>query len=155
METFDPSLSFPFSYIFSGVPTASTTSFIPSYPLETCSSSSSSSSSSGPWMDSRIWSRLPLKLLDRVLAFLPPPDFFRSRSVCKRWYSLLFSPAFLQLYLSVSPTRPCFIFFKHKTPGSFIYRNDAPDNCKLVPQPQRDTSLTLVMPPGITSTSPI
>lgn len=122
METFDPSLSFPFSYLFPG-----STTLVASYPLH-----SSSSSSSGPWMDSRIWSRLPLKLLDRIIAFLPPPSFLRARSVCKRWYSLLFSPVFLQLYLTVSPNRPCFLFFKHKPPNSFIYRHNAtPDNSKL------------------------
>ncbi|KAA8544719.1 hypothetical protein F0562_019577 [Nyssa sinensis] len=36
-------------------------------------------------MDSRIWSRLPQRLIDRVIAFLPPPAFFRARAVCKRW----------------------------------------------------------------------
>ncbi|XP_057971110.1 protein UNUSUAL FLORAL ORGANS [Malania oleifera] len=99
-------------------------------------SSSSSSSSSGssrdniwahhtidtsPWMDSRIWSRLPQQLMDRVIAFLPPPAFFRARSVCKRWYALLFSNTFLQLYLQLSPPHHCFIFFKHKTPNTYIY----------------------------------
>ncbi|VFQ98343.1 unnamed protein product [Cuscuta campestris] len=70
--------------------------------------------SSSIWMDCRIWSRLPQRLVDRIIAFLPAPAFFRARSVCKRWYSLLFSPSFLQLYLQVSPHSPWFIFFKHK-----------------------------------------
>ncbi|CAI0546323.1 unnamed protein product [Linum tenue] len=68
-------------------------------------------------MDSRIWSRLPTRLLDRVIAFLPPPAFFRARCVCKRWYGLLFSTSFLHLYLHLSPPRPhCFLFFKHQAP---------------------------------------
>ncbi|KAK9133812.1 hypothetical protein Scep_013340 [Stephania cephalantha] len=54
----------------------------------------------------------------------PPPAFFRSRSVCKRWYSLIFSNTFLQLYLDVSPRRHWFIFFKRKTLKSYIYRNN-------------------------------
>ncbi|GAB2293193.1 hypothetical protein Dimus_027399 [Dionaea muscipula] len=70
-----------------------------------------SCSDGSPWMDSRIWSRLPQRLVDRVLAFLPPPAFFRARCVCKRWYALLYSNAFLQLYLQISPRRHCFLFF--------------------------------------------
>ena len=117
MESFHPSMNLPFSYTFS-----------------TTMSGSSSSSSGGagitanpiitnPWMDTRIWSKLPQRLLDRVLAFLPPPAFFRARSVCKRWYALLFSDAFLELYLQVSPRHHWFLFFKHKNLKSYIYRN--------------------------------
>ncbi|KAJ4980126.1 hypothetical protein NE237_010906 [Protea cynaroides] len=79
------------------------------------SSTSSSASVTNPWMDSRIWSKLPQRLIDRVIAFLPPPAFFRARSVCKRWYGLLFSTAFLEMYVHLSPKRPWFLFFKHKT----------------------------------------
>ncbi|KAL8231728.1 hypothetical protein R6Q57_001506 [Mikania cordata] len=68
-----------------------------------------------PWMDTRIWSRLPQRLMDRVIAFLPPPAFFRARSVCKRWYSLLFCNTFLQMYLQINPKPYFFIFFKQKT----------------------------------------
>ncbi|KAL1537544.1 hypothetical protein AAHA92_30045 [Salvia divinorum] len=64
-------------------------------------------------MDCRIWSRLPHRLIDRVVASLPPPAFFRARSVCKRWYGLIFSTAFIELYLHLSPSRHWFIFFKH------------------------------------------
>ncbi|XP_065858788.1 protein UNUSUAL FLORAL ORGANS-like [Euphorbia lathyris] len=77
-----------------------------------------------PWMDSRIWRKLPQKLLERVIAFLPPPAFFRARAVCKRWYSLLFSNHFLQLYIHISPRRPWFLFFKHKTLKSYIYSSN-------------------------------
>ncbi|KAF8408584.1 hypothetical protein HHK36_004647 [Tetracentron sinense] len=81
-------------------------------------------STSNPWMDSRIWSRLPQSLIDRVIAFLSPPAFFRARSVCKRWYGLLFSDSFLELHLCIWSRRHCFLFFKHKNLKSYIYRND-------------------------------
>ncbi|XP_058201671.1 protein UNUSUAL FLORAL ORGANS [Rhododendron vialii] len=78
-----------------------------------------------PWMDSRIWSRLPRSLVDRVVALLPPPAFFRARSVCKRWYGLLFSNSFLELYLQVSPRRHWFLFFNRKFLNkNYIYRNN-------------------------------
>ncbi|KAH7546055.1 hypothetical protein FEM48_Zijuj01G0160000 [Ziziphus jujuba var. spinosa] len=75
-------------------------------------------------MDTRIWSKLPQNLLDRVIAFLPPPAFFRARCVCKRWYALLFSNSFLELYLQVTPRRHWFLFFKHKSLKNYIYRRD-------------------------------
>ncbi|KAK1280016.1 Protein UNUSUAL FLORAL ORGANS [Acorus gramineus] len=77
--------------------------------------------SSGPIMDTRIWSRIPHRLLDRILAFLPPWAFHRFRCVCKRFYSLLFSDSFLRLHLLLSPSLPCFLFFpttaRPTTPG--------------------------------------
>ncbi|GAV69236.1 F-box domain-containing protein [Cephalotus follicularis] len=106
MEAFDSSTVLPFSYTFTGGSTSATTATITS-----------------PWMDTRIWSRLPQRLLDRVIVFLPPPAFFRARSVCKRWYALLFSHGFLELYMQISPRRHWFLFFKHKTLKSYIYRN--------------------------------
>ncbi|KAF5752501.1 protein UNUSUAL FLORAL ORGANS [Tripterygium wilfordii] len=87
-------------------------------------SSTTSSDPTSPWMDSRIWSKLPQRLLERVIAFLPPPAFFRARAVCKRWYGLLFSNNFLELYIQVSPRRHWFLFFEHKTTRSYIYRNN-------------------------------
>ncbi|XP_010519021.1 PREDICTED: protein UNUSUAL FLORAL ORGANS [Tarenaya hassleriana] len=112
MDVFsNPSLALPFSYTFTSSSSSTTTS---------------SDSSSGPWMDSRIWSKLPPQLLERVIAFLPPPAFFRSRCVCKRWYGLLFSNSFLEIYLQVllSSSRRCnwFLFFKRKTLKSYIYK---------------------------------
>ncbi|XP_077242311.1 F-box family protein [Tasmannia lanceolata] len=74
----------------------------------------SSTSRTSPWMDSRIWSKLPHRLVDRVLSFLPPPSFFLARSVCKRWYSLLFSDSFLEMHLHLSTNLHWFIFFKNK-----------------------------------------
>lgn len=86
-----------------------------------------------PRMDSRIWSRLPQKLIDRIIACLPPPAFFRARVVCRRWYSLLFSSAFLDLYLQLSPRRRhcTFLFFKQRPQtlkNHIIHKNNNNDN---------------------------
>lgn len=78
-----------------------------------------------PWMDCRIWSRLPQRLIDRIVASLPPPAFFRSRAVCKRWYGLIFSAAFMELYLHVSPSRHWFLFFKQQSLKNCVYRNSS------------------------------
>ncbi|KAJ0082534.1 hypothetical protein Patl1_12153 [Pistacia atlantica] len=103
-------MALPFSYTFtSGSSTGSNTGH---------------SAITSPWMDARIWCKLPQRLLDRVLAFLPPPAFFRARAVCKRWYGLLFSNSFLELYIQVSPQHHWFLFFKHKTAKSFFYRSN-------------------------------
>ncbi|KAL8033983.1 hypothetical protein ABFX02_13G191200 [Erythranthe guttata] len=78
-----------------------------------------------PRMDCRIWSRLPHRLIDRIIACLPPPAFFRARSVCKRWYSLIFSNTFLELYLQVSPHRHWFLFFKQQSLKNHILKNNS------------------------------
>ena len=117
MEGFHPSMTSPFSYTFP-ISDAGTSNF-------STTTTGTSYSTSTPWMNSRIWSKLPQRLLDRVIAFLPPPAFFRARCVCKRWYALLFSNTFLELYLQVSPHQHWFLFFKHhKTRKSYIYKNN-------------------------------
>ncbi|KAG9439434.1 hypothetical protein H6P81_019599 [Aristolochia fimbriata] len=90
--------------------------------------SASSSSSTNPyWMDPAIWSKLPHRLIDRILAFLPPPAFFRARAVCKRWYSLMFSDAFLELHFHLSPHLRWFIFFPTNPKSLTTYvRKDQP-----------------------------
>ncbi|XP_048229216.1 protein UNUSUAL FLORAL ORGANS [Ricinus communis] len=119
MEAFSAAIPIPFAYTFA------TSSSNPCAP----------DSISNSWMDSRIWSKLPQRFLDRVIAFLPPPAFFRARCVCKRWYALLFSNSFLELYIQISPRRHWFLFFKHKSLKSHIYRNNnnsstAAGNCQ-------------------------
>ncbi|KAJ7954396.1 protein UNUSUAL FLORAL ORGANS [Quillaja saponaria] len=114
METFHSSLFLPFSYTYT-TSTTTGSSFV---------TAANNTHYSNPYMDSRIWNKLPQRLLDRIIAFLPPPAFFRARSVCKRWYALLFSNTFLELYLQVSPRRHWFIFFKHKTLKSYICKNN-------------------------------
>uniref|UniRef100_A0A7N0T7B1 F-box domain-containing protein n=1 Tax=Kalanchoe fedtschenkoi TaxID=63787 RepID=A0A7N0T7B1_KALFE len=127
MEAFNSSLPFPFSYpIITSATSCTTSSF-------NDNAAGSGGSISSTWMDSMIWSQLPQTLIDRIIAFLPPPAFFRARSVCKRWYGLLFSTSFLQLYLHVSPCHRWFLFFNHKAfVNSYIYRNHPPNHTKTV-----------------------
>ncbi|KAL4318774.1 hypothetical protein GQ457_18G020760 [Hibiscus cannabinus] len=106
MDAFNTSMPLPFSYTFT----------------ITSGSSTTGSTHMNPWMDVRIWSKLPERLLDRVIAFLPPPAFFRARSVCKRWYGLLYCSSFLELYMQISPRHHWFLFLKHKPLKSYIYR---------------------------------
>ena len=44
-----------------------------------------------------LWSSLPTELLERVLAYLPFPNLFRLRSVCRRWNSLPHCAYFRQI----------------------------------------------------------
>ena len=118
MEAFDPSITLPFSYTFT---TATTSRSSGTSSAPNCNNIIYTSSC---WMDGRIWSKLPQRLLDRVIAFLPPPAFFRARCVCKRWYGLLFSTTFLELYLQVSPRCNWFLFFKQKSLKNNIYRSN-------------------------------
>ncbi|CAN4083689.1 unnamed protein product [Withania somnifera] len=102
MEAFHHApISFHFPYAFP-IPTP-TTNFLGT----TTTPNSVSINGPNTWMDSRIWSRLPHRLVDRIIAFLPPPAFFRSRAVCKRFYGLLYSSHFLELYLQVSLQKHC------------------------------------------------
>ncbi|CAN4083682.1 unnamed protein product [Withania somnifera] len=118
MEAFHHApISFHFPYAFP-IPTP-TTNFLGT----TTTPNSVSINGPNTWMDSRIWSRLPHRLVDRIIAFLPPPAFFRSRAVCKRFYGLLYSSHFLELYLQVSLQKHWFIFFKQKIPKNNIYKN--------------------------------
>ncbi|PON42264.1 F-box domain containing protein [Parasponia andersonii] len=128
MEAFDPSVTLPFSYTFTTATSSRSSGTIAS-PNNIITTGSS-------WMDGRIWSKLPQRLLDRVIAFLTPPAFFRARCVCKRWYGLLFSPTFLELYLQVSPRRYWFLFFKQKSLNNSIYRSN--DNNSSAGDPQND-----------------
>ncbi|XP_042023701.1 protein UNUSUAL FLORAL ORGANS-like [Salvia splendens] len=106
-SSFPNPITIPFPYPFPSIPTS---------PICT---------NSRPWMNSRIWSRLPQRLVDRIVASLPPPAFFRARAVCKRWYGLIFSTAFIEIYLQVSPSRHWFIFFKQQGIKNCIYKNAA------------------------------
>lgn len=121
MEGFNPSIpNIPISYTF--------TNFTGSATSSSSHTKFEGTTSSAPWMDSRIWRRLPRGLVDRVVALLPPPAFFRARSVCKRWYGLLFSNTFLELYLQVSPRRQWFLFFNKSLNKNYIYRNNSINN---------------------------
>jgi len=56
-------------------------------------------------MHERVWGGLPEDLIDRTLACLPVPSFFRFRAVCKRWNFLMHSDTFLELWSKVSSQR--------------------------------------------------
>lgn len=108
MEPFHTPITIPIPYAFASInPTSTICNTI------------------NPWMDCRIWSRLPQRLMDRIVACLPPPAFFRARAVCKRWYGLIFSTSFMEVYLQVSPCRHWFLFFKQQGLKNCIYRNNA------------------------------
>lgn len=64
---------------------------------------------------SGLWSHLPEQVMERILAFLPLPSFFRFRSVCKRWNSLMYSSRFLEICSQIggtTTTRPWFLMLK-------------------------------------------
>ncbi|KZV19863.1 protein UNUSUAL FLORAL ORGANS [Dorcoceras hygrometricum] len=97
-------------------------------PNNNTSCTTTTNPTTSPWMDSRIWSRLPQSLIDRIISCLAPPAFFRARTVCKRWYALIFANSFLDLHHQVSPPRHWFLFFKqqnpHKNYMSYRYINN-------------------------------
>ncbi|KAI3948468.1 hypothetical protein MKW98_019218 [Papaver atlanticum] len=116
--TFNPN---SYNNFLSGTNTTSGTSSASGIIFDSCSSSfinMMSSTCANPIMNSKIWSKLPETLVDRVIAFLPPPAFFDARSVCKRWSNLLISNSFIEMYLCISSSarqrHTWFLFFKHK-----------------------------------------
>ncbi|KAJ7531409.1 hypothetical protein O6H91_14G042500 [Diphasiastrum complanatum] len=58
-------------------------------------------------MDEKLWSNLPDDLVERVLAWLPISSFFRFRTVCKKWRSIMYCRSFLEMNAQV-PTREVF-----------------------------------------------
>ncbi|PKA64089.1 Protein unusual floral organs [Apostasia shenzhenica] len=110
-------------------------------------------------MDSRVWRHLPAGLIDRVLAFLPPPAFFRLRITCKRWYSLLFSDSFLETHLRLSPRRRWLVFFLIPSPVSSFSAaaatGDIPPPPALFLDPKTNSWLRLPLdsfiPPGFSA----
>ncbi|KAL2649991.1 hypothetical protein R1flu_018119 [Riccia fluitans] len=65
-------------------------------------------------MDPTLWSNVPEHLMERILAHLSIPSLFRLRSVCKSWYSLVYSPTFLDLYSRGPPQGPWFWMFRNQ-----------------------------------------
>nr|XP_043608685.1 F-box/kelch-repeat protein At5g43190 [Erigeron canadensis] len=51
-----------------------------------------------PEMDRKIWRKLPVELLERILSFLPLKTFISLQPTCKYFRSLLFSPLFLSCH---------------------------------------------------------
>ncbi|KAL1353627.1 hypothetical protein AAHE18_06G252900 [Arachis hypogaea] len=77
---------------------------------------SSPRSSSTP-MDPRIWSKLPPEILEYILSFLPLKTFLNLRSTCKSFWSLIFTPPFINKHSSSSSSSSSpfsnFLFLSH------------------------------------------
>lgn len=64
-------------------------------------------------MDNRIWKEFPEDLFEAVIARLPIATFFRFRSVCSKWNSLLTSHSFSQQCAQRPQTQPWFYTIAH------------------------------------------
>lgn len=69
-------------------------------------------------MEQQIWKDFPEDLLEAVIARLPVATFFRFRSVCRRWNSLLTSQSFFQHYSQVPQASPWFYTITHENVNS-------------------------------------
>lgn len=89
-------------------------------------------------LQDRIWSGLPEDLIDRTLACLPVPSFFRFRSVCKRWNTLLKTNSFLELWSTVVSQQLWLfsIYAKHPTEMVAMAYNPSLGIWHTVPVPQ-------------------
>lgn len=65
-------------------------------------------------MEREIWKELPEDLLEAVIARLPISTFFRFRSVCRKWNSLLSSPSFSEHCAQVPKSHPWFYTITHE-----------------------------------------
>ncbi|XP_074562404.1 F-box only protein 6-like [Curcuma longa] len=65
-------------------------------------------------MDQQIWKDFPEDLLEAVIARLPTESFFRFRTVCRKWNSLLSSCTFSQHLAEVSVLYPWFYSVTHE-----------------------------------------
>ncbi|KAA8533322.1 hypothetical protein F0562_033145 [Nyssa sinensis] len=65
-------------------------------------------------MEQQIWKEFPEDLFEAVIARLPIASFFRFRTVCREWNSLLNSQSFSQQCAQVPPTQPWFYTFTHE-----------------------------------------
>ncbi|XP_074564083.1 F-box only protein 6-like [Curcuma longa] len=65
-------------------------------------------------MDQQIWKDFPEDLFEAVIARLPTESFFRFRTVCKKWNSLLSSCTFSQHLSEVPNLHPWFFSVTHE-----------------------------------------
>ncbi|XP_042066894.1 F-box only protein 6-like isoform X1 [Salvia splendens] len=73
-----------------------------------------STASSNEIMENHIWKDFPEDLFEAVIARLPIPAFFRFRSVCQKWNSLLTSQSFPQQCAEVMHTKCWFYTITHE-----------------------------------------
>lgn len=69
-------------------------------------------------MEEQIWKDFPEDLFEAVIARLPIATFFRFRSVCRRWNSLLASESFSQHCAQVPQANPWFYTITHEHANS-------------------------------------
>lgn len=72
------------------------------------------STSSTENMEQHIWKEFPEDLFEAVIARLPAATFFRFRSVCRKWNSLLASQSFSQQCAEVPQSQPWFYTITHE-----------------------------------------
>ncbi|XP_077212197.1 F-box only protein 6-like isoform X2 [Tasmannia lanceolata] len=72
------------------------------------------SASSAEIMEQQIWKEFPQDLFEAVIARLPIATFFRFRSVCRKWNSLLASHSFAQHCAEVPQVYPWFYTITHE-----------------------------------------
>ncbi|CAA7396286.1 unnamed protein product [Spirodela intermedia] len=75
-------------------------------------------SSSETMMEQRIWKEFPEDLFEAVVARLPIAAFFRLRSVCRKWNSLLDSHSFSQHCSELPPSLPWLYGITHESVGT-------------------------------------
>ena len=69
-------------------------------------------------MEQEIWKDFPEDLFEAVIARLPIPAFFRFRSVCRQWNSLLASQSFSEHCAQVPQENPWFYTITHENVNS-------------------------------------
>ncbi|XP_008801672.1 F-box only protein 6-like isoform X2 [Phoenix dactylifera] len=74
--------------------------------------------SSSTAMEQQIWKEFPEDLYEGVIARLPIATFFRFRSVCRKWNSLLTSNSFSQHFAEVPRVHPWFYTITHEDVNS-------------------------------------
>ncbi|XP_071693364.1 F-box/kelch-repeat protein At5g43190-like [Rutidosis leptorrhynchoides] len=73
-----------------------------------------------PEMDRKIWRKLPIELLERILSFLPLKIFLSLLSTCKHFKSLILSPLFISTYSNSSISS--FLLLSHpQSPHYLLY----------------------------------
>ncbi|KAK9080195.1 hypothetical protein SSX86_001870 [Deinandra increscens subsp. villosa] len=75
-----------------------------------------------PDMDRKIWAKLPVELLERILCLLPLKTFLSLRSTCKYFRSLIFSPLFISKHTnSLSSSSICsFLLLSHPQSTNYL-----------------------------------
>ncbi|KAJ6346994.1 hypothetical protein OIU76_003647 [Salix suchowensis] len=69
-------------------------------------------------MQQEIWKEFPEDLFEAVIARLPIATFFRFRSVCQKWNSLLDSQSFSELCSQFPQANPWFYTITHENVNS-------------------------------------